>query len=262
MTRLVAPNPGIFTGPGTNTYLVGRSSLIVVDPGPDIPNHLDAIVDLGAGRIRQIVVTHTHPDHAPGARGLAARTGAEVVGFGPSDGFVPDRVVLDGDLVIPGEFALKAIHTPGHASNHLCWLLESEGLLFAGDHVMEGSTVVINPPDGDMSAYMTSLELVRNLDPSLRAIAPGHGALIGNPGMLLDWYLAHRYEREARVLDALSTAGSSSAAALVPAVYADVDESLHEAARLSLWAHLIKLQREGRASSTSAGDPEGIWEAL
>ncbi len=244
--RIVAPNPGLMTGPGTNTYLVGIDEVVVVDPGPDDAGHLDAIVGCGGDRIRWIVVTHTHPDHAPGAAGLKERTGAEVLGWGAKDGFKPDRRIRDGHTIEATEFRLKAIHTPGHASNHLCFLLPEERMLLSGDHIMGGSTVVIRPPDGDMAAYVASLEQLRKL--RLRSIAPGHGHLIEDPAATIDWYLAHRAEREAKVLAALTAAGTATIAQLLPVVYDDVDEELLDVARYSLHAHLVKLAAEGRVS--------------
>src|SRR4051794_18879190 len=145
------------TGPGTNTYLVGIDEIAVIDPGPDDAGHLDVVAACGGDRVRWILVTHTHRDHAPGAAGLKARTGAEVLGHAEREGFVPDRTIDEGFSVEATEFRLKALHTPGHASDHLCYLLEQERLLFSGDHVMEGSTVVIAPPDGDMAAYLDAL---------------------------------------------------------------------------------------------------------
>src|SRR3954470_10149517 len=164
--RIVAPNPGPFTGPGTNTYLVGIDEVAVIDPGPDDEAHLDAIAGAGSGRIRWILCTHTHPDHSPGAAGLKERTGAEILSFADRDGLVCDRHLADGDTVEGTEFTLRAVHTPGHASNHLCFLLERERLLFTGDHVMDGSTVVISPPDGDMGEYLASLQRLQEWRPS------------------------------------------------------------------------------------------------
>src|SRR4051812_27938283 len=161
--RILAPNPNVFTGPGTNTYLVGIDEIVVIDPGPANDAHLDAIVGCGGDRIRWIAVTHTHEDHAPGVAGLKERTGAEVLAFGPKDGLKPDRKIGDGYSIEATEFRLTAIHTPGHASNHLCYLLEEERMLFSGDHIMQGSTVVIRPPDGDMQQYLDSLARVRKL---------------------------------------------------------------------------------------------------
>jgi glyoxylase-like metal-dependent hydrolase (beta-lactamase superfamily II) len=262
VVRVTAPNPGMMTGPGTNSYLVGTSELVVVDPGPDEASHVDALVETGAGRIRWIVVTHTHPDHAPAAAQLAERTGAEVIGFGARDGFEPDRVVGEGFELAGDGFCLRAVHTPGHASNHLCWLLLEEQMLFSGDHVMQGSTVVIAPPDGDMARYLQSLERLRQLDPPLRCIAPGHGSLLEDPDAVVGGIVAHRLERERAVAAALRTAGRASVDELVPTVYADVHEALHPVARFSLWAHLRKLGDEGRARSDDRDDVAAAWEAV
>lgn len=149
--RVLCDNPGAMTGPGTNSYLVGIDEVAVIDPGPADDDHLDALAAAGGDRIRWILCTHTHSDHSPGAAGLKERTGAEVLGFADLEGLVCDRHLVDGDTIEATEFTLRAIHTPGHASNHLCFLLERDRMLFSGDHVMDGSTVVINPPDGDMA---------------------------------------------------------------------------------------------------------------
>jgi glyoxylase-like metal-dependent hydrolase (beta-lactamase superfamily II) len=265
VVRVTAPNPGVMTGPGTNTYLVGRRQLAVVDPGPADPRHLDAVASAGAGRIRWIVVTHTHPDHAPGAARLATWTGAERLGFAATGGFHPDRTVGDGFALGPPGPALSAVHTPGHASDHLCWLLDRAGadgpsrVLFSGDHVMQGSTVVIAPPDGDMGTYLASLRRVRGLDPPVVAIAPGHGSVITDPAGAVDAYLAHRLERGARVAAALEAAGSATVDDLVAEVYADVDEERHPIARRSLWAHLRLLADGGRATAGDPGDVGTTW---
>ncbi len=261
VVRLVAPNAGMMTGPGTNSYLIGETELVVVDPGPADPAHIDALVEAGRGRIRWVVVTHTHSDHAPGAAALAARTGAEVLGFEARDGFVPDRTVGEG-FVLRGEgFSLRALHTPGHASDHLCWLLEDQQMLFSGDHVMEGSTVVIAPPDGDMAAYLASLGRLQGLDPPLEAIAPGHGALVTDPASVLAGYVEHRLAREGAVAAALAGAHSATIDELLPTVYADVATALYPVARYSLWAHLRKLAAEGRATAADPGDIDTVWEA-
>ena len=250
-TRVIAPNPGMMTGPGTNTYLVGRRSLAVIDPGPDIDAHVEAIVSAAADRpIRWILCTHTHRDHSPAASALRERTGATVIGLPAPPGatqdqdFEPEHVPVDGDIVDLEGAHLRALHTPGHASNHVCWLLENTGMLFTGDHVMQGSTVVINPPDGDMAAYLESLMRVRDLAPAI--IAPGHGYLVGAVQREIDKLIEHRRWREARVVDALVQSGGGTLDALVPLVYADVPQNRHALAARSLLAHLLKLEREGR----------------
>ena len=255
--RILAPNPGVFTGPGTNTYLVGIDEIVVIDPGPADESHLDAIVGCGGDRIRWIALTHTHADHSPGAEGLKERTGAELLAFGPRDGIKPDRRIADGEIIEATEFRLTAVHTPGHASNHLCYLLEEERMLFSGDHIMEGSTVVIRPPDGDMAEYYASLEKVRKL--RLRAIAPGHGRVIDDPAATIDWYLSHRIEREGQILAALQEAGSARIDDLVPVVYADVDAERQHIARHTVHAHLIKLAAEGRVAGKGL---TGKWSAV
>jgi glyoxylase-like metal-dependent hydrolase (beta-lactamase superfamily II) len=261
--RIVAPNPGVMTGPGTNTYLVGIDEVAVIDPGPDDASHREAIVGCGSGRIRWILCTHTHPDHSPGAAGLRERTGAEVLAYDDRDGLACDRHLRDGDTVEGTEFTLRAVHTPGHASNHLCFLLERERMLFSGDHVMDGSTVVITPPDGDMGAYLASLERLRDWSPSLRSIAPAHGRLIEDPAAKLDEYLEHRLEREAQVLEAVKGLGPAGGdtAALVANIYTDVPEVLHPVARFSVWAHLRKLADEGIVRAEDRDDPDSIWMA-
>ncbi len=261
VVRVTAPNPGMMTGPGTNSYLVGGAELVVVDPGPDEPSHLDSLVEAGRGRIRWIVVTHTHLDHAPAAAPLAERTGAEVIGFGPRDRFRPDRSVGEGFELAGDDFCLRAVHTPGHASNHLCWLLLGEQMLFSGDHVMQGSTVVIAPPDGDMADYLSSLERLQSLEPPLQSIAPGHGSLVVDPHAVVAGIVAHRLQREQAVIEALRAAGGATVDQLLPTVYADVHEALHPVARFSLWAHLRKLADEGRASGADRDDIETAWEA-
>ncbi|HMK63189.1 MAG TPA: MBL fold metallo-hydrolase [Acidimicrobiales bacterium] len=260
LVRVTAPNPGMMTGPGTNSYLVGAAEVVVVDPGPDEASHVDALVEAGRERIRWIVVTHTHPDHAPAAARLAERTGAEVLGFGPRDGFVPDRSVGHGFELAGDDFCLRAMHTPGHASNHLCWLLEGEQVLFSGDHIMQGSTVVIAPLDGDMAAYLSSLQSLLELDPPLRAIAPGHGSLLEDPATVVSGVISHRMDRERAVARALIDAGRARVDDLLPTVYADVPEALHPVARYSLWAHLRKLAGDGVARPSDAGDIEAPWE--
>ena len=252
VTRIIAPNPGMMTGPGTNTYLVGDEALAVIDPGPAIDAHVDAIVAAGGERIRWILCTHTHRDHSPAAARLARLTGATLVGMPPPSGasqdetFAPALIAHPGTRIeVPG-VTLRALHTPGHASNHVCWLLEETRMLFTGDHVMQGSTVVIAPPDGDMQAYLRSLERLLDLD--LAIIAPGHGYLIGEPHAEVRRLIAHRLRREAKVLAALVAAVEASVDELVRAVYDDVDPRLHAPAARSLAAHLHKLVADGRVA--------------
>jgi len=276
--RIVAPNPGLMTGPGTNTYLVGVDEIAVIDPGPDEAVHLDAVAACAGGRVRWILVTHTHPDHAPGAAGLRELTGGEVLGFGARDGFDPDTDIAEGFRLDATEFTLTAVHTPGHASNHLCYSLVPAGsrappvasragrappvasragrapLLFSGDHVMQGSTVVIRPPDGDMRAYLASLR--RLLTIPIAAIAPGHGHLIDDPKAAVESYLSHRAEREEAILAALA-AGDRTIDEIVARVYLAVAPELHPVARHSVFAHLLKLAAEGRTLGSSL---EGSWE--
>jgi glyoxylase-like metal-dependent hydrolase (beta-lactamase superfamily II)/8-oxo-dGTP pyrophosphatase MutT (NUDIX family) len=261
VTRITAPNPGMMTGPGTNTYLIGRSDgdLAVIDPGPAVDAHVAKILEVGAGRsgsrIRWILTTHTHVDHSPAAALLKAATGAQVMGRPrPQEGnqdhsYAPDRALSDGDRLTLDGFNLRALHTPGHASNHLCYLLEETKMLFTGDHVMQGSTVVINPPDGDMRAYLASLE--RLLAEDIAIIAPGHGYLIGAPHKEVRRLVAHRLAREAKVAAALQRRGASTAEELVVEVYDEVSPRLHPVAMRSLTAHLDKLVADGRARRAS-----------
>ncbi len=265
--RLLAPNPSVMTGPGTNTYLVGIDEVTVIDPGPDDPAHTDAIVAAGTeggGRIARIVCTHTHIDHWPGTRTVAEATGAQVLAFDSRDGLEVDRALGDGDQVVAPDHTLTMLHTPGHASNHLCVLLTDENLLFTGDHIMQGVTVVIAPPDGDMGAYLASMARLAALDPPLARLAPAHGHVLEDPAAVIAAYVAHRTDRETTVAAALADqTGPVTVDDLVPVVYADVDAALYPVARLSLWAHLRKLADEGRArvDDRDAID-QGRWQRV
>jgi glyoxylase-like metal-dependent hydrolase (beta-lactamase superfamily II) len=248
--RIVAGNAGMMTGPGTNTYVIGERELAVIDPGPDEERHLQAILAHGAGRIRHVLVTHTHRDHSPLVARLVAATGATVTGMpAPRDGrqddsFVPQHVPQDGERLRLGECQLTAVHTPGHASNCVCYLLAGEQLLFTGDHVLQGVSPVILPPDGDMSDYFDSLDKLLPLD--FERIAPGHGQTMSGGKDVVRALRAHRLAREDKVVRCLAATGGASIAALTPAVYDDVPADRHPVAMLTLEAHLIKLRREGR----------------
>lgn len=257
--RIVCENPSSMTGPGTNTYLVGIDEIAVIDPGPEDARHLDAIAGCGGDRIRWILLTHTHPDHSPGAVGLKERTGAQLLAFGEGpEGLPIDGRLTEGDQIEATEYHLTVLHTPGHASDHLCYLLPEERTLFTGDHIMQGSTVVIAPPDGDMTAYLASLERLKQIKPRLRTIAPGHGHLIDNPIEVIDGYISHRLEREQQVLAALRKAETTTISELVAAIYTDVPTELHPVAAYSVWAHLRKLADDGAAVGDSL---DGPWSA-
>lgn len=267
--RILCANPGPFTFRGTNTWLIGAgTSVAVLDPGPVDEAHLAAILAATRGeRITHILVSHTHRDHSPGVAALQAATGARSFGFGPhvtppdqggeggDHGFRPDVTVADGDAIEGGDWALRAIHTPGHCANHLCFALEGSGVLFSADHVMSWSTSVVSPPDGDMAAYMRSLDRLAARDD--RLFLPGHGPALPQPGPFMAALAAHRREREAKVLDALRAARRATPQELVPPVYGPaLDARLLPAAARSLLAHLIKLEAEGAARR----DGEA-WEA-
>jgi len=259
--RLVAPNPSMMTGPGTNTYLLGQRQVAVIDPGPSIVEHIENILEKSTGSIRWIVATHTHPDHSPGVALLADRTGAEVLGIAAPAGkqqdrsFAPSRTLADGDVLETAEFALEAVHTPGHASNHLCYRHVGLNWLFTGDHVIDGSTVVINPPDGNMQHYIQSLQRCRGL--ACAALAPGHGEVIKDPARAIDWIIEHRLEREAKVLAAVDANPGLTTRELVPVVYKDVHAKLHNLAERSLLAHILKLEADGVAQQEN-----GRWRRL
>jgi glyoxylase-like metal-dependent hydrolase (beta-lactamase superfamily II) len=256
--RLVAPNAGLMTGPGTNTYLLGERDIAVLDPGPDDAEHLQAIIAASGGRVRWIIVTHTHRDHSPLAAVLAERTGARLIGLAaPRDGrqdetFKPQQMPRDGERMQFDGLWLTAIHTPGHASNCVCYLLENERLVFTGDHVLEGVSPVILPPDGSMSAYLHSLEKLMGYD--FERIAPGHGGVMESGKQVLESLRRHRLAREDKVLRAMILLGPASVDGLTPTVYDDVPPERHSWAKLTLEAHLIKLVRDGRVI-----EEKGIW---
>ena len=247
--RVLAPNPGPFTLEGTNTWIVGRERTIVIDPGPDDAAHIEE-VRRSAGTVAQIVVTHRHPDHAPGAVRLAEATGAPVLSFDPSPG---ERALHDGDVLSVDGFQLTVVHTPGHTADHVALLQADAGLLFTGDAVLGRGTSVIDPPEGDLADYLSSLRRMRALRP--RVICPGHGPVAWDADAKLAEYLEHRADREHQVVEALQAASSASPAELVPAIYAGYPTEIHAAAARSVLAHLLALERAGRVVRVSA-DPD------
>ena len=255
--RLLAVNPSPFTFTGTQTYLVGGGEVAVIDPGPDLDEHVEAILDATRGeRIIAIMCTHTHRDHRPSSRPLAAATGAPIVGCAPvaieDDGpradaafdfdYRPDRVLADGETIEGEGWALEAVATPGHTSNHLCFALIGTGTLFTGDHVMGWSTTVVSPPDGDMTLYMESLDKLRGR--ADRTYLPAHGPAVDNPQAHVRALAGHRRMREKQILASLE-AGEGRIPAMVAAMYRDIDPGLHPAAARSVLAHLIDLERRG-----------------
>jgi glyoxylase-like metal-dependent hydrolase (beta-lactamase superfamily II) len=246
--RVRAPNAGMMTGSGTNTYLLGEREVTVLDPGPEDATHLRNILAAAGPRIRWVAVTHTHRDHSPLAAELARATDARLIGLPPPhDGrqdehFKPQHRPLDGEELVLGDVTLTAIHTPGHASNCLCYLEPKTRLLFTGDHVLGGVSPVILPPDGEMAAYLHSLEKLGGYD--FERIAPGHGELLEHGKQVIEHLRAHRLARERKVLGAIGAGATLDE--LTPKVYDDVPADRHEWAKLTLRAHLIKLEREGR----------------
>lgn len=258
--RIVARNPNAFTFHGTGTYILGQGDVAVIDPGPDDPAHLDAILSALIGEtVTAILVTHTHRDHSPLATALKAATGAPTYGYGPHGGdqnaesveegadrdFVPDHFLRDGDLVSAAGWTVEAVHTPGHTSNHLCFAYLDRNVLFSGDHVMGWSTSVISPPDGDMAAYLASLRKLLDRDEEI--FYPTHGNPIENPKQHVTDFIDHRLAREDQIL-ACITAGQHRIDQMVPSIYRDVPAKLHPAAARSVLAHLIHLWEQGRVA--------------
>ena len=265
--RVIANNSSKYTYHGTGTYLVGHGEVAVIDPGPNLASHRDALRESLAGeRVTAIVVTHCHADHSPLAAWLSEWSGAPTIGFGPHGEvgpleedtkleesidveFTPDVTVADGDVMANGAgWTLRAVHTPGHTSNHLCVSLTEESALFTGDHVMGWSTTVVSPPDGDMAAYIDSLRKVAGRCDAV--LWPTHGAPVTEPGPFLQAYLDHRLQREAAVLAAVR-AGTTRIEDIVRLLYVDVREELHKPAARSVLAHLVKLCDEGRVEAAT-----------
>lgn len=252
--RLLAPNPGPFTGPGTNTYAVGRENIALIDPGPANQSHVDTLVAELGSRVRWLLCTHTHLDHSPGVKLVLEKLDhtVEVIGMpaptgiGQDQTFLPTLPVKHGDLLQTEEFTLEAIHTPGHASNHLCFLYREAGMLFTGDHIMQGSSVIISPPDGDMKAYMDAVDNLKQYP--LEYLAPAHGHIMVSPQQVLEFTLEHRLLREVKVSNAMAQVKQATLDELLPVVYDDVPRFMHPAARQSLWAHLLKFQQENKVS--------------
>lgn len=272
--RVIANNPGPFTFTGTGTYIVGRGEVAVIDPGPDLPDHLEALLAATQGeRVTHILATHTHVDHTPLTAALARETGAVVLGRpAPSvaessirldekhdQQFRPRVVVADGQRIEGPGWTLEALATPGHASNHVCYALREENALFSGDHVMGWSTTVISPPDGDMGAYYASLDKVAAV--GFSTLWPTHGPPITEVAAFLAAYKAHRLERERQIIDQLA-AGHGRIRDIVPVIYADVDPRLHPAAAHSVLAHMIDMTRRGVVATDGAPGPDSEYRIV
>src|SRR5438105_2611274 len=263
--RIVAKNPGPFTFKGTGTYVVGEGEVAVIDPGPELEEHVAALLaSLAEEQVTHILVTHAHRDHSPAAKALQAATGAPSYGFGPHAGgrrgeagveeggdwdFAPDIVVTDGAEIVGGKWRFEAVHTPGHTSNHLCFAMPDSGILFSSDHVMGWSTSVISPPDGDMAAYMASLDKLLGRGDAV--YWPTHGPAITEPQAHVRAFIAHRRERESGILDCLS-AGIGDIDAIVEQLYVGLQPGLRRAAGRSVHAHLIDLVGRGIVESDGA----------
>ena len=257
IARVLAHNPSAFTFTGTQTWLVGERDLSVIDPGPDVPEHVDALIQAIGGRpVAAILVTHTHRDHSPAAGPLAARTGAPIVGCAPlvleslgpradaafDSSYAPDRVLADGEVIEVDGRRLVAVATPGHTSNHLCFAVEGEGALFTGDHVMGWSTTVVVPPDGDMADYMASLEKLRSRDDVI--FYPAHGPAIDKPQRYVRSLIGHRLQRERQILRLVGEQ-PRDIPDIVANAYPGLDPRLTAAAGGSVLAHLVDLERRG-----------------
>lgn len=263
--RVVAHNPSAFTYLGTGTYIIGRGNVAVIDPGPLLDEHVDAIMAAIPGEtVSHILITHTHADHSPAAKPLKALTGAKTYAAGPHGGplpdgpveedadrsFMPDVTVAHGDIIQGDDWSMECVFTPGHTSNHMCFALREEKVLFTGDHVMGWSTSVVSPPDGDMASYMASLRLLLERDDE--TYWPTHGPAITDPKPFVRAFIAHREDREATIMAQIK-AGHATIPEMVPIIYAAVDKRLYPAAARSVFAHMLNLIDQGRV--TCEGEP-------
>jgi glyoxylase-like metal-dependent hydrolase (beta-lactamase superfamily II) len=254
VTRVLAPNPSPMTLTGTNSYLVGRGVLVVVDPGPDLPEHVDALVETaaGLGTVAYSLVTHHHGDHLPAAARLRERIGAPIAGHRDLPGV--DRALDDGEIVDVGGGRVRAVATPGHTADHLCFLLDPGRALFTGDLIAGSGTVIVGDRPGDLADYMASLRKVAELDP--RLILPGHGPAVDDGSRKIQEYIDHRLLRERQVVGAIDS-GARSVAEIVAVMYPDVLRTLRPMAARNVRAHLSKLEHEGRVAVTG-----GKWRLL
>ena len=253
--KITANNGGVFTGNGTNTYLIGSDDITLIDPGPNDAEHIEKILSLGGDKIKRILVTHTHKDHSPAALPISKKLNIPMFGRlvdrdseWEDETFVPDTVLSHGDTISTNEYTLETIHTPGHASNHLCFYLKDQKCLLTGDHIMDGSTVVIAPPDGNMTEYIESLKLLESYD--IDYFAPGHGEFMLEPSKTIQSIIRHRLSRESKVLRCIENNNDQDIDELLLSVYDDVPDILHPIARMSLLAHLIKLEGDGKILQT------------
>jgi glyoxylase-like metal-dependent hydrolase (beta-lactamase superfamily II) len=254
IVRVLAPNPSPYTLDGTNTWIVGDGPVVVIDPGPDDPAHLAEVARAAGDRVSAVLVTHDHPDHAPGAAAFAERVGAPLSAFRLQGA----THVRDVEQVQAGDLRIVAVHTPGHTSDHLAFHVPAAGALFSGDAVLGRGTSFIDPPDGDLTQYLRSLARMQEL--GARTIYPGHGPIVLDAGAKLQEYLDHRAERERQVVEAISH-GSRTIGDLVAEIYADYPPEVHELAARSVLAHLLKLSAEGTAAHEGRGD-DARWEAV
>lgn len=273
VARVLAPNPSAFTYTGTQSYVIGRDDVAIIDPGPAEDAHLDALIAAVGGRVvRGIVCTHTHRDHSPAAAPLAARLNAPIIGCAPltlvDDGpradaafdahYRPDDILADGALLSGDGWTIEAVATPGHTSNHLCYALKEENVLFTGDHVMGWSTSIVSPPDGDMGEYMRSMFKLLKRDDAV--YYPAHGEAVENPQRLVRGMIGHRRHREGQILRHLDMGEDKgrSVADMVPEMYKGVDKRLHPAAARSVLAHLLDLQQRGLAHHVT----DDVWRTV